>query len=75
MTDGEPDAVGEDEAQPELCDQCGAVIDHGSELYAVVRDSSVIHAHESRLDGRRMIVGCSREHLWTCKASTGSDLH
>ncbi len=63
MADSEPDAVGEDEAQPELCDRCGAVIDDGSELYAVVRDSSVVHAHDPKLDGGRMIVACSREHL------------
>ncbi|MBK6017593.1 hypothetical protein [Streptomyces sp. MBT53] len=63
MTDSEPDAVGEDEPQPELCDQCGAMIDDGSELYAVVRDSSVIHAHDPKLDGGRMIVACSPEHL------------
>ncbi|MFE4309188.1 hypothetical protein ACFRR6_24425 [Streptomyces sp. NPDC056891] len=62
MTDSEPDAVGEDKAHPELCDQCGAVIDDGSELYAVVRDSAVVHAHDPKLDGRRMIVACSREH-------------
>ncbi|MFB7836136.1 hypothetical protein [Streptomyces sp. NPDC056056] len=62
MTDSEPDAVGEDKAQPELCDQCGAVIDDGSELYAVVPDSSVVHARDPMLDGRRMIVACSREH-------------
>ncbi|MCL3999049.1 hypothetical protein [Streptomyces lavenduligriseus] len=63
MTDSEPDVVGEDDAQPELCDRCGAVIDDGSELYAVVRDSSVVHAHDPKLDGGRMIVACSREHL------------
>ncbi|MFE3187125.1 hypothetical protein ACFXKR_40765 [Streptomyces violascens] len=63
MTDSEPDAVGEDEAQPELCDRCGAVIDDDSELYAVVRDSSVVHARDPKLDGGRMIVACSREHL------------
>ncbi|WP_181139133.1 hypothetical protein [Streptomyces sp. Ru72] len=28
-----------------------------------MRDSSAIHTAESRYYGRRMLVGCSREHL------------
>ncbi|MGW2090277.1 hypothetical protein [Streptomyces sp. NPDC001880] len=64
MTDrGEPDAGDEDEALPELCDLCGAVVADNTEWYAVVPDSSVVHAVDPRLDGKRMVVGCSREHL------------
>ncbi|MGW7384997.1 hypothetical protein [Streptomyces sp. NPDC054794] len=41
------DGPGEDEAaEPELCDWCGAVIGNGAGLCALVRDSSVIHAHD-----------------------------
>ncbi|MFF3393477.1 hypothetical protein ACFYW1_21455 [Streptomyces sp. NPDC002669] len=37
MTDrGEPDAGDEDEALPELCDLCGAVVADSTEWYAVV---------------------------------------
>ncbi|MFD4376817.1 hypothetical protein [Streptomyces sp. NPDC058486] len=64
MTDrGKPDAGDEDEALPELCDLCGAVVADSTELYAVVPDSSVVHSVDPRLDGKRMVVGCSREHL------------
>ncbi|MCZ4103785.1 hypothetical protein, partial [Streptomyces sp. H39-C1] len=33
------------------------------ELYALVPDSSSIHAVNAKFDGKRMIVTCSREHL------------
>lgn len=52
----------EDEVAPELCDLCGTVITDGSEVYARVRDSSAIHAHDARYDGERLVVACSREH-------------
>ncbi|MEU6184189.1 hypothetical protein [Streptomyces coeruleorubidus] len=55
--------VEDEAAEPELCDWCGAVIEDGSELYAIVWDSSVVHAHDPRYDGARMVVGCAREHL------------
>jgi hypothetical protein len=61
---GGPDADGEAEAEREICDLCGAVIPSGSlDWYALVRDSSAIHAVESKYDGKRVLVGCSREHL------------
>ncbi|MGA5285435.1 hypothetical protein ACPCSK_34425 [Streptomyces griseoincarnatus] len=63
MTDSGPDADGEDEAQPELCDLCGTVVSDGSESYALVKDSSAIHAVDPRFDGARMVVACSPEHL------------
>ncbi|UQW99267.1 hypothetical protein [Streptomyces sp. RerS4] len=64
MTDrGEPGAGDEDEALPELCDLCGAVVAGSTELYAVVPESSAVHSVDPRLDGKRMVVGCSREHL------------
>ncbi|MYT25993.1 hypothetical protein GTW69_37960 [Streptomyces sp. SID7760] len=64
MTDrGKPDAGDEGETLPELCDLCGAVVADNTEWYAVVPDSSAVHAVDPRLDGKRMVVGCSREHL------------
>lgn len=56
-------ASGQDEVSPELCDLCGAVIEDGSEVYATVRDSSAIHAHDARYDGERLVVACSQDHL------------
>ncbi|MGX5185744.1 hypothetical protein ACWKT5_23705 [Streptomyces avermitilis] len=64
MTDREEPNLGdEDKALPELCDLCGAVVADATEWYSVVQDSSVVHSVDPRLDGRRMVVGCSREHL------------
>ncbi|MEU1284459.1 hypothetical protein [Kitasatospora sp. NPDC005856] len=50
------------EALPELCDLCHAVISDGSEVYFVVRDSSVVHRTDPEFDGRRLLVACGREH-------------
>ncbi|MFD7169020.1 hypothetical protein [Streptomyces violascens] len=63
MTDSEPVPAGEDEAQPELCDLCGTVVSDSTEWYALVPDSSSIHAVDARFDGKRMVVGCTKEHL------------
>ncbi|MFI5752434.1 hypothetical protein ACIBBE_42810 [Streptomyces sp. NPDC051644] len=63
MTDSAPDDGDEDEAHPGLCDLCGAVVSDSTEWYAVVKDSSAIHAVDATFDGKRMVVGCSREHL------------
>ncbi|GAA3048539.1 AsnC family protein [Streptomyces glomeratus] len=63
-SNGGPDDSGEEGPHPELCDFCGAVIPGGTvEWLALVRDSSAIHAVDPRLNGKRMLVGCSREHL------------
>jgi len=35
----------------------------GSEAYALVKDSSAIHAVDPKFDGKRMVVACSPEHL------------
>lgn len=35
----------------------------GSELYALVPDSSVVHTHDTRMDGRRLATACSQDHL------------
>ena len=32
-------------------------------MYTFVPDSLVTHAHDPRFDGRRLGVGCGREHL------------
>jgi hypothetical protein len=47
---------------PELCDLCGAVVGDETELYALVPDSSAIHAHDPKFDGKRL-VACTDEHL------------
>ncbi|MET8957622.1 hypothetical protein ACWEO4_45925 [Streptomyces sp. NPDC004393] len=61
MTDnGEP---GEGEVRPELCDLCGAEISGQAEVHALVPDSSVIHGHDPKLDGKRWLSACSPEHL------------
>ncbi|MEO3976708.1 hypothetical protein [Streptomyces sp. CAU 1734] len=39
------------------------MVSDSSELYALVPDSSFIHAVEPTFDGKRWVVGCSREHL------------
>ncbi|MFF3911631.1 hypothetical protein ACFYZJ_38170 [Streptomyces sp. NPDC001848] len=63
-THGGPDASGDEQTEPEICDLCGAVIPTGSiDWYALVRDSSAVHAVESKYDGKRTLVACSREHL------------
>ncbi|GGX55570.1 hypothetical protein [Streptomyces noursei] len=63
MTDSEPDDGAEDEARPELCDLCGTVVSDSTQWYALVRDSSSIHAVDAQFDGKRMVVGCTKEHL------------
>jgi hypothetical protein len=62
VTDDEKPDIGE-ETGPELCDLCGAVVADSTELYALVPDSSAVHAVDPKFDGKRMVVGCSREHL------------
>lgn len=57
------DEEGAAEALPELCDLCGATVADDSEWYASVRDSSVVHAFDPKGDGRRLLVGCTSEHL------------
>lgn len=57
------DVQDEDEVLPELCDLCGTAVSNESEIYALVPDSSAIHAHDPKFDGKRMVVACSREHL------------
>lgn len=52
-----------DEHANELCDVCGTVITDESELYALVPDSSFIHAANPTMDGQRLIVACSQRHL------------
>ena len=60
---GKPDNGDGDEVPPELCDLCGTVVSDETELYGLVPDSSAVHAHEAKFDGKRMIVACSPEHL------------
>lgn len=61
VTDGgEPD---ESAFLPELCDLCGEEISDGTEVSALVPDSSVIHGHDPKLDGKRRLTACSSEHM------------
>ncbi|MGW6414874.1 hypothetical protein [Streptomyces sp. NPDC055055] len=45
------------------CDLCGTSIPLGSEIHALVADSSAVHVHDPLLDGRRIITACSLAHL------------
>ena len=47
----------------ELCGECGKVLTAGDELYALVRDSSVVHRRDPQLDGQRLVVACGPQHL------------
>ncbi|WP_412543755.1 hypothetical protein R8Z50_15075 [Longispora sp. K20-0274] len=47
----------------ELCDVCGQVITDGSQVYALVPDSSAVHETASRFDGSRLLTGCDNAHL------------
>jgi hypothetical protein len=47
------------EVPPELCQLCGVIISNGSQVRAVVRGSSAIHAMEPNLDGQRLVTACS----------------
>jgi hypothetical protein len=49
--------------EPELCDSCGTAVYDGSELYAIVLDSSSVDPLRPALDGRRRLVACCPEHL------------
>ncbi|MFB8177618.1 hypothetical protein ACFC8N_16435 [Streptomyces sp. NPDC055966] len=61
MTDrGEPD---EGAFLPELCDLCGEEISDDTEVSALVPDSSAIHGHAPKLDGKRRLTACSSEHM------------
>lgn len=61
--DDEGEEPNEEEPLPELCDLCGAVISDRTEAYALVPDSSAVHARDPKLNGRRLITACSAEHL------------
>jgi hypothetical protein len=39
------------------------VVSDSTQRYALVPDSSAVHAVDPQLDGKRLVVGCSREHL------------
>jgi hypothetical protein len=42
---------------------CGALVLDSSQWYALVRDSSAVHAVDPTCDGQRKVIGCSHEHL------------
>jgi hypothetical protein len=49
--------------KPELCDLCNALVTDGTERYAFVTDSSVIHPSDPALDGERLVVACCADHM------------
>ena len=59
---GEHDGTPKQDA-PELCDFCGTVVADETEPYAFVPDSSAIHVHDPKLDGKRLVSACTEEHL------------
>ncbi|WP_042383098.1 hypothetical protein [Streptacidiphilus melanogenes] len=52
-----------DEAGEDICDQCGRLLDSEDVRIALVADSSAVHADSDRLDGQRLVLACSDEHL------------
>jgi hypothetical protein len=50
-------------AQPELCDVCAAVVTDGTELHAMLADSSAVDPRRPVLDGWRRVVACGPDHL------------
>ncbi|MFF3516176.1 hypothetical protein [Streptomyces sp. NPDC002573] len=60
--DRTPESGGENGTLRDLCDVCGEVV-LGRTFYALVPDSSAVHPVDPRLDGTRLLVGCSRGHL------------
>ncbi|WP_354638800.1 hypothetical protein [Kitasatospora camelliae] len=61
--EGGPEGEPAEEELPELCDQCGSLIDPGEELFALVPDSSALHAWDPDFDGKRVLTACSIDHL------------
>lgn len=58
------DPLRDDPDPSELCDACGTVItDETDGIFALVPDSSALHAIDPGLDGRRVLIACSLDHL------------
>ncbi|MGW6918184.1 hypothetical protein ACWGB8_30875 [Kitasatospora sp. NPDC054939] len=47
----------------DLCDECGEVVAGDELISALVADSSALHAGDPDLDGKRVVMACSVEHL------------
>ncbi|MFD3533048.1 hypothetical protein [Streptomyces sp. NPDC058664] len=45
------------------CDLCGTFSTPGSEIHALVADSSAVYGQDPLLDGRRILTACSLKHL------------
>ncbi|MFE9139485.1 hypothetical protein [Streptomyces sp. NPDC007355] len=45
------------------CDRCGTFSTPGSEIHALVADSSAVYGQDPLLDGRRILTACSPKHL------------
>ncbi|MEV7189664.1 hypothetical protein [Kitasatospora sp. NPDC093102] len=59
------DPAGDDAQALDLCDHCGRAVASADLLGAVVPDSSALHSTEPALDGKRVVLACSVDHLAT----------
>ncbi|MER7769470.1 hypothetical protein [Kitasatospora sp. NPDC096140] len=59
------DQAGNDAEPLDLCDQCGRAVPDADLLGALVPDSSALHATDPDLDGKRVLLACSVDHLAT----------
>lgn len=59
------DPATDDTDSLDLCDHCGRAVARAELLGALVPDSSVLHATEPELDGRRVVLACCADHLAT----------
>ncbi|MEU9048562.1 MULTISPECIES: hypothetical protein [unclassified Kitasatospora] len=57
------DPAGDDADQLDLCDHCGLAVASADLLGALVPDSSALHPTDPDLDGKRILMACSVDHL------------
>lgn len=55
--------------QVSRCGLCQVPVPPGREQYAVLADSSVIDPRDPNMDGRRVVLACSDEHLAAIRAA------
>ncbi|MFJ8622224.1 hypothetical protein ACIRD3_05195 [Kitasatospora sp. NPDC093550] len=57
------DPTGDDAEGLDLCDHCGRAVADADLLGALVPDSSALHPTDPDLDGKRVLLACSVDHL------------